>query len=156
MSTEEVLLRKGRMIVGVDGSPSSISALEWAAKYAEELDSSIEVIATWERYIPPGDLIASGMPLGSLMPEIPPEESAEEILRDCTQRVFKNARPLDLKTRAIEGDPAHVLIAESSTATMLVLGSRGHGQLYNLVLGSVSASCAAKAHCPVLIVHHRE
>jgi nucleotide-binding universal stress UspA family protein len=36
---------------------------------------------------------------------------------------------------------------------MLVVGSRGHGGLAGVLLGSVSASCAERAHCPVLIIH---
>lgn len=156
MTTEEIVLKKGVIIVGVDGSPSSISALEWAAKHAEQLECSIEAIATWQRFVPSGDLITAGMPLGSLMSEEPPEETAMKILQETTAQVFVNARPLDLEVLALEGDAAHVLIEESKRAAMLVLGCRGHGALYNLVLGSVSASCAAKAHCPVLIVHSKE
>ncbi len=38
----------------------------------------------------------------------------------------------------------------------LVVGVDGHGQLYSLVLGFVSASCAAIPHCPVLIIHDRD
>ena len=48
-----------------------------------------------------------------------------------------------------------MLIDESISAEMLVLGSRGHGGFAGLLLGSVSSACAEHAHCPVLVVHGR-
>ena len=156
MSTEELTLKKGRMVVAVDGSPSSIEALEWASKHAQKLDCYIEVIAMWQVFILSGDPIAAGMPFGLIVPDTTLEHSMHAVLNECAEKVFEHSRPLDLIMRTVQGDPTYVLIEESKTATMLVLGSRGHGKLHNLVLGSVSASCAAKAHCPVLIVRGQD
>jgi Universal stress protein family. len=49
-----------------------------------------------------------------------------------------------------------VLIEESAHASMLILGSRGHGGFVGMLLGSVSAACAEHAHCPVLVMHGAE
>ena len=43
----------------------------------------------------------------------------------------------------------------SASASMLIVGSRGHGGFTGMLLGSVSAACAQHAHCPVLIMRDR-
>ena len=52
-----------------------------------------------------------------------------------------------------EGLPAKVPLDESKGATMLIVGSRGHGGFSGMLLGSVSANCAEHATCPMLVIH---
>ncbi|MDQ1560876.1 MAG: hypothetical protein QOE85_217, partial [Actinomycetota bacterium] len=52
-----------------------------------------------------------------------------------------------------EGNADEILIEQSRGAEMLIVGSRGHGGIAGVLLGSVSAKCAEHAHCPVLIIH---
>ena len=54
--------------------------------------------------------------------------------------------------RAERGHPAAVLVAASSDAGLLVLGSHGHGGFAASLLGSVSQQCIHHAHCPVVVV----
>lgn len=141
------------MIVGVDGSPASLKALEWAAKYSEALDCTIEVISTWEPYILPIELMGSGVTLGLGAPEMDPEKIAADLIQNALKIVFGAMTPARLIHRTLMGDPGRVLVDESENATLLVVGSRGHGALHDLILGSVSSTCAAKAKCPVVVVH---
>ena len=60
------------------------------------------------------------------------------------------ARPADVEVRGElrEGDPASALVEASKDAELLVVGSRGHGAFRELLLGSVSHTCARAARCP--------
>ena len=55
----------------------------------------------------------------------------------------------------VEGHPAPVLVEASRGADLLALGSRGHGEVAGMLLGSVSENCAAHAHSPVLVIGER-
>jgi len=53
-----------------------------------------------------------------------------------------------------DGDPVRELVAASGGLDLLVLGSRGHGPLRRLLLGSVSAHVVRHAACPLLLLPH--
>ncbi len=73
---------------------------------------------------------------------------------DAVVRAVFGETPLGfLKTEAREGSAAKVLLDASTGATMLVVGSRGHGGFAGMLIGSVSAGVAEHASCPVLIIH---
>lgn len=134
----------GRIVVGVDGSESSIDALRFAVRTAKAFRTSLEAVAVWT--YPAGAEVA-------LLANWSPEEDAREILVTAAKTVFGDDHPSWFSTATKRGSAARALIEESVGAGMLVLGSRGHGGFIGLLLGSVSAACAEHAHCPVLIVH---
>lgn len=133
-----------RIIVGVDGSDSSLAALARAAQLAAALDTPLEAIMTWDY---PVMLDAFYPPAWS------PQEDAEKVLATAVEETFDGALPPRFTQTAIQGASARVLIEQSAHASMLVLGTRGHGGFTGMLLGSVSAACAEHAQCPVLIMH---
>ena len=133
-----------RIVVGVDGSASSIDALRYAADLSTALGRPLDVVTTWVSSMS-GSYYSRG--------DWPPEDDAKALQREAVTAAFGDSLPAGLTTRVIAGPATPTLIAESATASMLVLGSRGHGGFIGLLLGSVSATCAEHAHCPVLIVH---
>lgn len=135
-----------QIVVGVDGSDASLSALRWAVKLAPTLDATIEVVVAWEYPYLLG--LEAGMPQ-----QWHPEEDAKEILRKSLKSVFGDTLPIGLVSGVHQGHAAEVLLKSSKTAQMLIIGSRGLGGFKGLLLGSVSATCAEHAICPVLVLH---
>lgn len=135
-----------RILVGIDGSESSMEALRLAASLAEALDAPLEAIAC------AGDPTVLDTEL--LVDEEALRANHERILGRTVAAVFGEDVPARLTTTVTHGRPAGRLIAESETAQLLVLGRRGRGGLLGSALGSVSHACVSYAHCPVLVVRH--
>jgi nucleotide-binding universal stress UspA family protein len=124
------------VVVGVDGSTRSIGALRWAAAEAARLHRRLRIIYA----------------LDSDDPAL--HERAESLLDDAIVQANAWQPRLAIVGVVQHGTPVAELLAESEHAELVVLGSRGHGTLAGILLGSVSAQVAAHAHCPVLVVHH--
>jgi len=134
-----------RILVGVDGSASSIDALRHGAEIAAAFHAPLEAMTTWQYPV-----LSDGY---YVVPDWSPEDDAKTILSQAVDEAFGAKRPESIITSVRQGSPAAVLIDESEHAAMLVLGSRGHGGFVGMLLGSVSSACATHAHCPVLIMH---
>ncbi len=132
------------VVVGIDGSPASEDALEWAARQAEITHSSLEVIAAWDWPSTYGWSVP--FPTG-----FDPEAASETLLGRVAQAARDRHPVLEITTRSVQGHPAPALVEASKGASLLVVGSRGHGEFVGMLIGSVSEFCATKAHCPVLV-----
>ncbi len=134
-----------RIVVGVDGSRSSIEALELAARQAELTGATLEAIAAWEWPSSYGWMLP--VPEGW-----DPAADAQKILDEAVGTLRRTHPSITVVTRVVEGHAAPVLVSASKGADLLVVGSRGHGEFAGMLLGSVSEHCIAHAHCPVLVV----
>ncbi|WP_082046062.1 universal stress protein [Arthrobacter sp. L77] len=136
--------RPRAVVVGVDGSPSSVAALQLAARLIPLAGDVIHAVTSWQ--YPP--------PFGAYGPvDVNHEEMAGEVLDEALNAAFPEGIPLGLERRLIQGPAAEVLLEESAHASMIVVGSRGHGGFAGLLLGSVSTAVAERAECPVLVSH---
>ncbi|HTX62176.1 MAG TPA: universal stress protein [Acidimicrobiales bacterium] len=138
--------RAPRVVVGVDGSASSLGAVEWAGDYAAGTGAPIELVAAWEW--PNSYGWAIPLPDG-----YDASADAKRVLSDASAKLLARHPDLSVTTTTVEGHPAQVLVELSRGAVLLVVGSRGHGQFAGMIMGSVSEHCAAQAHCPVLVFH---
>jgi nucleotide-binding universal stress UspA family protein len=134
-----------RIVVGVDGSEPSRWALRWAAALAGP-ETRLQAVTVWHY---PENYALSTRGTGPWRPD----EVAAEKLETTLDEVFADDRPARLETVVREGHPAAVLVAASTDADLLVVGSRGHGGFAAVLLGSVSARCAEQAACAVLVAH---
>jgi nucleotide-binding universal stress UspA family protein len=134
-----------RVVVGVDGSQQSRRALKWAARAAEAIGAGLDAVTVWHYPVSYGWSYAAD--------DWNPEADAMTCLEEAVDEAFPAGRPGRLNLVVREGPAARELLEATRDATLLVLGSRGHGGFAGLLLGSVSASCAEHASCPVLVVH---
>ena len=134
----------GRIVVGHDGSASSLAALSWAARQAALTGSTLEIVMTWEW--PPSFGWAVPVP-----DDFDPESDIENALDGVVAQVVAAHPGLQVSPRVVSGHPAPVLVEASQGAELLVVGSRGHGEFVGMLIGSVSAYCVANAHSPVLV-----
>jgi nucleotide-binding universal stress UspA family protein len=134
-----------RIVVGIDGSPSSLAALQWAARQAEFTGSVLEVLIVWQWPMSYG----FAMPVAS---DFHPATDAGKVLDNAIGEVRKVHPEVEIRSSIIEGFPAQVLAEASKDAELVVVGSRGHGEFAGLLLGSVSEHCMTHAHCPVLVM----
>ncbi len=140
------------IVVGIDGSPNSERALEWALKHAAALHTSLQVIAVHEvarSYW--GHEPVIGASDISIMDKL--QRSAEEMTERAVSQLG-DARPTSVQVRAVSGFVVQQLINAAQDADELVLGSHGLRGLARLVLGSVSNEVIEHAVCPVVIVPH--
>lgn len=132
-----------RIVVGVDGSPSSTDALRWAFSEAERTGGTVVAVTCW---------IWPARFNWAVPTPVTMAEDAEAIVRDAVEPL-KTAHPEVLvETKVIPNHPAPALVAESERARMVVVGSRGHGEFVGSLLGSVSEYCVSQSHCPVVVM----
>ncbi len=145
--------------MGVDGSPPGQAALRFALDEARVRGARLDVIHVWRlavsESVPDAFLLETPLepsfPLGGLEESV--ERAARGRLDAAIRDVLKGADPgVELRSEAVEGEPARVLLERAQGADLLVVGARGRGGFTGLLLGSVSSQCAHHASCPVVIV----
>jgi len=139
-----------RIVVGVDGSPSSRRALQWAIHEAARCGSVLRIVSV----LVPLEMGLESYEYGP--PDRGLEARALERAHAWVQEAQQQARavlPVDRVSSDVRiGGATEVLLEESRSADLMVLGSRGLGGFRGLLLGSVSQQCVAHAACPVVVV----
>jgi nucleotide-binding universal stress UspA family protein len=135
------------VVVGVDGSAPSLTALRLATRLAVERDRPLRIVHAfvWPRLRVPLGPSPAGPPDGGLANE------AERIVAGAAEQARALAPSLSVTGEVVTGAAAPVLLAEASQAAMLVLGDRGLGGFTGVLLGSVAVAVSAHATCPVVV-----
>ncbi len=145
-----------RIVVGVDGSATSLAALRWVAGAAERFGAGVDVIRAF--HYPPPMTEWEAVPSNyGYLPQLPAEDVVERAfhdqLVDLAAEAFGAAPAVPVQVRVLRGAATDVLADASDGATLLVVGRRGHSGLAELLrLGSTATSCVEHAHCPVVVV----
>jgi nucleotide-binding universal stress UspA family protein len=143
-----------RIVVGIDGSDPSKEALRWAVEEARLRDAELVALHAYEvPFVSPDVSPAPRVDVVELAGDV--HERALTFVTAIVEDVVGNDSSVQVQSLAVEGaSPESVLIEASRDADLLVVASRGHSELAEVVLGSVSQECAHHAACPVLIHRH--
>jgi nucleotide-binding universal stress UspA family protein len=133
-----------RIVVGVDGSACANRALEYAVHEAARWGALLNVVSAYAVPATAGWVI---------VPLEPFEEAAADIVSQSLARARDLEPDLVIKGEHHLGSAGGVLVEISEGASLLVVGSRGHSGVTDLLIGSVSEYCAHHASCPTVIVH---
>jgi len=137
----------GRIVVGIDGSEPSRSALTWAVDEAVRRTARLDVVNAYA-YPVPVSMLGTVTP----MDRQDFETSSRALLEQATALARQEGRVGSMQLISADTSPANALVEASQQADLLVVGSRGFGALRELLLGSVSQQCAHHASCPVVVV----
>jgi nucleotide-binding universal stress UspA family protein len=137
------------VVVGVDGSGSSVSALRHAADEACRRDVVLHVVRAWSmRTVPrPADC-----PPGRVPSIVEYEQAALRQTKELVDDVLGDTPKCEVGVHVVHAPAAQALMAAAEKAELLVVGHRGGGGFGGLLLGSVAEQCVRHAHCPVLVV----
>jgi nucleotide-binding universal stress UspA family protein len=140
--------RGGKIVVGVDGSASSRAAVAWAIDEAAHRDAEVEAVYAWA--LP---TLAYSAP-EFIEPDPEQVQSEGTDMLEQALALVSATIPVKARSRVEHGRPVDVLrrVGEEPDVRMLVVGSRGHGDIAQLVLGSVSHALTHHAPKPLVIV----
>jgi nucleotide-binding universal stress UspA family protein len=135
------------ILLAVDGSEHALRATHTAAQLARAMNpDTLRIVVVYDPVSPwlgdPNFQAAISARLNE----------SQEILQKAVEAI--GDVPSEIHTELLEGNPAEAIIAIAQTrqSDLIVLGSRGLGQLAGLLLGSTSQKVVSHAPCPVLIV----
>lgn len=132
------------VVVGVDGSGSSAMAAAWAADEAARRPAPLRIVHAdqWPSVRPPAP------------PQVqqPMRRFAMTLLQDAVDAAHARHAELAVDSQLGTGTPIELMLAESRTAQLVVLGSRGLGGFAGMLLGSVASAVAAHGSSPVVVV----
>ncbi|MFF4481809.1 universal stress protein [Streptomyces melanosporofaciens] len=134
------------LVVGVDGSESSLQALDWAVDEAARHGLPLHLVhaSRWERYEERLPSFGTDRPSGEI--------TAENIVASCAERATLLHPDVKVSAEVLPEDTVTALLEQSREAFAVVTGSRGRGALAETLLGSVSLAVAARAVSPVVVV----
>jgi nucleotide-binding universal stress UspA family protein len=142
------------ILVGVDGSPESKVAVDWAARDAAMRGAPLKLV-----YVLNPPVVMSfpevPMPVGYLQWQ---DEEAQKILESARTAVEEATKehPVEVTSEIVSGPPVPTLVDLSKDAQLVVVGCRGRGALARGLLGSVSTGLVHHAHSPVAIIHDED
>ncbi|TMR13309.1 universal stress protein [Nonomuraea zeae] len=134
----------GEVVAGVDGSTGAHRALGFAFDYAERHGMRLRAVQAWAW--PHAEGFAPADPIS--------EQDVRQTLQEVLARHRERHPGVDVIAEVVHGHPVEVLREAAAGADLLVVGSRGHGQLAGMLMGSISQAMLHHAPCPLAVARH--
>ncbi|UKY47932.1 universal stress protein [Streptomyces inhibens] len=129
--------------VGLDGSPESLAAAQWAADEADRRNAVLRLLHAW-------------ILLAAEAPDTPPERDqnvgARQIVHQAAQEVRERHPHLQIMEDLVGSEAEPALLRAADESRMVVLGSRALAPLESYALGDVSLDVVGRAEGPVVLV----
>ncbi|WP_055712993.1 universal stress protein [Streptomyces torulosus] len=153
-ATVENVPAENAIVVGVDGSEASVSALRWAVREARAVHAKIVAVHAWE---PTGPMLAPYAPPSARPTVTEQRVRAAGLLADTLRealgpRIDGDVPAADVHAVVTQGPPVRVLLRHARGAHLLVLGRRAHGAFGLPPIGPVGRECLLHATVPVVAV----
>jgi nucleotide-binding universal stress UspA family protein len=133
------------IVCGIDGSPASQRALEWAVAESRFRGCRLRVVTAWEWDGVEG-MVAPGSPAEA-------RSQAEIVQRRALVAALEGVEdPPEVERRMVKGRASEALVTAALDAELLVLGSRGHTTVRDVFVGSTSQRAIRHAACPVVVL----
>jgi nucleotide-binding universal stress UspA family protein len=140
--------RYDTVVAGVDGSAGSVTAAHWAAREAVHRHAPLRLVYAY----PQAHMYRTfGRPTRRLQP-VMTLAIARRLLAGIADRIRHRCPDLEIDTALVEDGAADALVEASRTASLVVVGASGRGDLVARVTGSVATDVATRAHCSVVVV----
>lgn len=135
------------IVVGIDGSQTSLDAALWAIDEAVELNVPLRLVSVIEQ---------DGQPASDPEDQSQRKAAAEVAVRNALTAVESTGRNVEIEAEILQGRPVQALLEAARSASMLCVGARGLKHATRGRIGSTAAALSASARCPVVIVRtHR-
>jgi nucleotide-binding universal stress UspA family protein len=134
------------IVVGVDGSPHSQSALDWALNEAALRKAHLTALA-----VAPAAASIWGI-TGQFSPSQETQDKVNQAAKEVVDEAISSHGYQDVSLQTVSGVPSDELVKAGQDADLLVVGARGAGGFARLRMGSVSSQVSHHATCPVVVV----
>ena len=150
-------MKYSTILVGSDGSESSLRAVDQAAELASALSLPLIVLCAYHPLTAREQSILAATVGPTSMYQVAGTDAAQDVAAAAKRRAG-DAGASDVRTMLVEGDPGQALltVANEQGADLIVVGNRGINTLSGRLLGSVPSDVSQRAPCDVLIVHTTE
>jgi nucleotide-binding universal stress UspA family protein len=138
----------GPVVVGIDGTPLSEAAIHFAFDEAAARRVPLVAVHTWLDEL-------DDPAIAKLIDWQSAAVQAEELLAERLAGWGEKYPDVPVQRLVARGLAGHALLDQAATAQLVVVGSRGHGEIAGVLLDSVSNALVHKAGCPVAIVRAR-